>query len=97
MIDTVDTIDTCEFKMARNLVSIPLPAIDTIDTGIDTSGAPVTRRSGGRHAGGGPASVLLRAASPPTSPVGGLGPCSDRLPFLGREPLGRFGFGRIEG
>ena len=33
MIDTIDTIDTAEFRMARNLVSIPLLTIDTIDTG----------------------------------------------------------------
>jgi hypothetical protein len=48
-----------------------------------------------RHSGLAPA--LLRAAASPTSLVGGLDPGSDRLPFLGCEPLGRIRFGLVVG
>jgi hypothetical protein len=41
--------------------------------------------------------ATLPAAALPARLAGGLDPSSDCLPFLSREPLGRFGFGLIEG
>ena len=73
MIDTIDTIDTCEFKTASKVVSMVTLGIDTIDTGdrhlsdrvVDPSrsGGP-TRKGGGptlrsaRRAGGGSATRI---------------------------------------
>jgi hypothetical protein len=63
MIDTVDTTDTCEFKIASKVVSMVTLGIDTIDTRDRHDRLPGRRDRRGLHAQG---SWRLRRPQPQT-------------------------------